>query len=158
MRSWDESREPPIGVRRDLGNNSVVKFPGEAAARIARSLLDVGPGTASDLAERLGLTATAIRRPLAALLEAGLVVGSDRADQAALSGLAPLSESEIESDDRRFVVELPDDIVALRLSDPDAAYRWRVLVRDRLTSAFDEGSVIIGTDSAGNYVLERHRP
>lgn len=63
----------------DLGNNGVVKFPGEAAARIARSLLDVGPATASDLADRLGLTATAIRRPLAALLDAGFVVASDRA-------------------------------------------------------------------------------
>jgi predicted GNAT superfamily acetyltransferase len=86
------------------------------------------------------------------------VVGSDRAEQAAHGGLAPLSAPEIESDVRRFVVELPDDIVALRSSDPEAAYRWRLLVRDRLTSAFDEGSVIIGTDSTGNYVLERHRP
>ncbi|MUH45221.1 MAG: ArsR family transcriptional regulator [Actinobacteria bacterium] len=61
-----------------LGNNDVVKFPGEAAARIARSLLDVGPATASDLADRLGLTATAIRRPLAALIDAELVVSSER--------------------------------------------------------------------------------
>lgn len=56
-----------------------MKFPGEAAARIARSLLDVGPATASDLADRLGLTATAIRRPLSALLDADFVVASDRA-------------------------------------------------------------------------------
>lgn len=63
----------------DLGNNGVMKFPGEAAARIARSLLVVGPATASDLADRLGLTATAIRRPLAALLDADFVVASDRA-------------------------------------------------------------------------------
>lgn len=63
----------------DLGNNGVMKFPGEAAARIARSLLDVGPATASDLGDRLGLTATAIRRPLAALIEADFVVASDRA-------------------------------------------------------------------------------
>ncbi len=56
-----------------------MKFPGEAAARIARSLLDVGPGSASELADRLGLTATAIRRPLASLIESDLVVASDRA-------------------------------------------------------------------------------
>ena len=56
-----------------------MKFPGEAASRIARSLLDVGPATASDLADRLGLTPTAIRRPLAALVEAEFVVASDRA-------------------------------------------------------------------------------
>lgn len=85
------------------------------------------------------------------------VVASDRAERAACGGLEPLTDIEIESSDRRFVVELPDDIVALRSSDPDDALRWRLLVRDRLTSAFDEGSVIIGTDFAGNYVLERHR-
>ena len=74
-----------------------------------------------------------------------------------IAGLEPLTDIEIESSDRRFVVELPDDIVTLRSSDPDDALRWRLLVRDRLMSAFDEGSVIIGTDFAGNYVLEGHR-
>ncbi|MSZ57350.1 MAG: ArsR family transcriptional regulator [Actinobacteria bacterium] len=70
---------PPVGATPDLRHNGVMKFPGEAAARIARSLLDVGPATASDLADRLGLTATAIRRPLSALLDADFVVASDRA-------------------------------------------------------------------------------
>lgn len=85
-------------------------------------------------------------------------VGSERAARAARERLEPLTAAEIESDDRRFVIELPEDIVALRSSDPDGARRWRLLVRDRLTSAFADGSVIIGIDFAGNYVLERHRP
>jgi predicted GNAT superfamily acetyltransferase len=86
------------------------------------------------------------------------VVDSERAARAAGDGIEPLTDFEIESDDRRFVIELPDDIVALRSTDPDAARQWRLLVRDRLTSAFADGSVIIGIDSTGNYVLERHRP
>jgi len=41
--------------------------------RVARSLLDHGPSSAADLAERLGLTQAAVRRHLDALLAAGLV-------------------------------------------------------------------------------------
>ncbi len=86
------------------------------------------------------------------------VVDSERAARAAVGALEPLTSAEIESDDGRFVVELPDDIVALRSSDPDAARRWRLLVRERLTRAFSDSSVIVGIDTSGNYVLERHRP
>lgn len=86
------------------------------------------------------------------------VVDSERAARAAGGGIEPLTDFEIEADDRRFVIELPDDIVALRSTDPDAARQWRLLVRDRLMSAFADGSVIVGIDSTGNYVLERHRP
>ena len=62
----------------DLRKMRVVKFPGEASERVARSLHDVGPGTAAELAERLGLTSTAVRRSLGELLEVGFVVDSDR--------------------------------------------------------------------------------
>ena len=55
-----------------------MKFPGDAAERVARSLLDVGPGTAGEIAERLSLTPTAIRRPVLALVDAGLATASDR--------------------------------------------------------------------------------
>ncbi|WP_055587859.1 helix-turn-helix transcriptional regulator [Streptacidiphilus griseoplanus] len=41
--------------------------------RVARSILDHGPSTAADLAERLGLTSAAVRRHLDALAAAGLV-------------------------------------------------------------------------------------
>lgn len=56
-----------------------MKFPGEASERLARSLLESGPATASDLAERLGMTSAAVRRPLASLVRSGLVEASDEA-------------------------------------------------------------------------------
>jgi predicted ArsR family transcriptional regulator len=62
----------------ELGNNGVMKFPGEAAERIARLLLSGGPATASELAELLGMSSTAVRRPLLALCDAGLVAQTDQ--------------------------------------------------------------------------------
>lgn len=56
-----------------------MKFPGEAAERVARSLLDQGPASAAELAGRLGMSAAAVRRPLAALVDAGLATAGPRA-------------------------------------------------------------------------------
>ena len=56
-----------------------MKFPTEAAERVARILAENGPSTASALADELGTSTTAVRRPLAALHEAGLVEASERA-------------------------------------------------------------------------------
>jgi len=56
-----------------------VKFPGEAAERVARSLLEHGPGTPSQLATRLALTSAAVRKSLSALAAQGLVCGAERA-------------------------------------------------------------------------------
>lgn len=70
-----------------LGKNGVVKNDGQvpvvddgqAAAdastrsRVSRSILQHGPSTAGDLAERLGLTPAAVRRHLMVLLESGQV-------------------------------------------------------------------------------------
>ena len=56
-----------------------MKFPTEGAERLARSLAENGPSTASALAEELGTSTTAVRRPLAALKNAGLVEASERA-------------------------------------------------------------------------------
>lgn len=54
-----------------------MKFPGEAAERIARSLQVQGPATVSELGVRLGMTAAGIRRPLASLAEAEFVVSAE---------------------------------------------------------------------------------
>lgn len=51
--------------------------------RVARSILEHGPSAASDLAERLDLTAAAIRRHLAALTDAGHLVARDQRVQGA---------------------------------------------------------------------------
>lgn len=56
-----------------------MKFPGEAAERVARALLQAGPSTAADLADDLGLTTTGVRKHLKALADAGLVVAHERA-------------------------------------------------------------------------------
>lgn len=55
------------------------------------------------------------------------------------------------------VVEIPEDIVKLRSLDPAAAMRWRLAMREALTSAFAEGYVVIGVGNAGGYVLHRER-
>jgi predicted ArsR family transcriptional regulator len=56
-----------------------VKFPGEAAERVARALLTAGPATAAELADTLGMTTTGVRKHLTSLTDAGLVVSLERA-------------------------------------------------------------------------------
>jgi len=56
-----------------------VKFEGSAAATVARTLLQAGPSTATDIATTLGLTGAAVRKQLDLLLETGLVESSERA-------------------------------------------------------------------------------
>ncbi len=56
-----------------------MKFPGEAAERVARVLLSGGPATAAELADRLGMTPAGVRRLLAQLTDQGLVEGHERA-------------------------------------------------------------------------------
>ncbi len=65
-----------------------MKFSGSAAATVARTLLTLGPSTAVSLAEELGLTGTAIRKTLDALVEQGFVEATERAPYgpAALAG------------------------------------------------------------------------
>jgi predicted ArsR family transcriptional regulator len=55
-----------------------VKFPSPGAERVARSLLDGGPATASELAARLGHSATVVRRHLDALTAQGMVRADDQ--------------------------------------------------------------------------------
>ncbi len=62
-----------------LRHNGVVKFPTEAAERVARLLAERGPSTASTIADALGISPAAVRRPMRALQDAGLVESLDRA-------------------------------------------------------------------------------
>ena len=55
------------------------------------------------------------------------------------------------------VVEIPADIVELRGADPVAARRWRLSLREHLTTALADGYCVIGVDRTGNYVLDRER-
>ena len=63
--------------RPELGNIHVVEFAG-TRERVLDSLLREGPATASTLADRLGLTATAVRRHLDGLAGDGLVEDRER--------------------------------------------------------------------------------
>jgi predicted GNAT superfamily acetyltransferase len=49
----------------------------------------------------------------------------------------------------------PDDIEALRRVDPLAGRRWRVEVRETLTSALADGYAVAGVGADGAYVLRR---
>lgn len=60
-------------------HTGVVKFPGEAAERVARALLRLGPATAAELAGDLQMTPAGVRRPLAALVDDGMVSVHERA-------------------------------------------------------------------------------
>lgn len=55
---------------------------------------------------------------------------------------------------RVVTCQVPEDIVALRRSDPQMAREWRMAVRKALTSAFDAGYQVTGVTRTGWYVLE----
>ncbi len=90
--TFDASRHG-LALLEELRNNGVVKNVGQAPReaqeelatrerstrnRVARSILDHGPSTVADLAERLGLTQAAVRRHLDALVTANVVEASEQ--------------------------------------------------------------------------------
>ena len=83
------------------------------------------------------------------------VVDSPRADAAADGALEPIAADVIAAHPDWRVIELPEDIVALREVDPDAAQAWRLRLRQALVDAFDEGFGIAGITEDGGYVLWR---
>ncbi len=56
---------------------------------------------------------------------------------------------------RVLLCQVPEDIVALRRSDPLSAHAWRVALRRVLGDAFDAGYRMTGATRTGWYVLER---
>ena len=83
-------------------------------------------------------------------------VSSPRAAAAGRGELGPIDVIAAQSQGRDVLdVPLPDDIVALRSSDPAAAARWRLEVREALVTAFAQGRRITGLSTTGGYVLER---
>jgi len=73
-----------------------------------------------------------------------------------LLSLGPGGEPVPGSSKARVVVcQTPDDIFALRRSDPELARAWRIAMRIALGSAFDAGYAITGVTRTGWYVLER---
>jgi predicted GNAT superfamily acetyltransferase len=83
-------------------------------------------------------------------------IDSPRAYAAAAGRLEPLDPTDLVIAGRDVLeIELPDDIVALRAVNPEAAAQWRIALREALVAAFGDGFRIIGVSGAGGYVLER---
>ena len=81
---------------------------------------------------------------------------SQRAISASMGALAPLDPADLIVSGRDILeIELPEDIVALRASDPRAAGQWRIAVREAFVAAFADGFRIIGISPADGYLLER---
>jgi predicted GNAT superfamily acetyltransferase len=78
------------------------------------------------------------------------VVDSDRANLAALGDLRP----QVPGPGAR-VIEIPEDIVALRQTDLDASSAWRLRVREQMEGALADGYHVSGVTPEGNYVMER---
>ena len=76
-------------------------------------------------------------------------VTSDNAVRAARAPLSAIDRTEPGWE----VIEIPDDIVALRQTDPSKATEWRQRVRRQFQQAFDSQLRVIGVDADGNYVL-----
>jgi predicted GNAT superfamily acetyltransferase len=53
------------------------------------------------------------------------------------------------------LVAVPDDVEALRTTDPGLAKEWRVAVRDALTGLFAGGGQVVGFARPGGYVVQR---
>jgi predicted GNAT superfamily acetyltransferase len=51
------------------------------------------------------------------------------------------------------VVEVPDDIVALRRRDPEQALQWRLRVREEIRPRLDAGWRVVGLSPSAGYVL-----
>ena len=71
-----------------------------------------------------------------------------------VQGDAPMSRQEIisvESSD--ILIEIPEDIVAIRESDLAENLRWRHKVREQFTGALDKGGQVIGFSANSEYVV-----
>ncbi len=121
-----------------------MKFPGEAAERIARSLQLEGPATVSELGVRLGMTAAGIRRPLAALAEADFVLATERAPfgpapaprrgrPSLVYSLTPSGRAALSDDSASLAIEVLRFLD--RTSGPDAVAAFARERADRLVAS-----------------------
>jgi len=69
--------------------------------------------------------------------------------------LAPVTDATDATDAPVVLVAVPDDIEAVRASDPGLAKEWRVAVRDALTGLLATGGQVTGFARPGGYVVVR---
>ncbi|HVD53700.1 MAG TPA: helix-turn-helix domain-containing protein, partial [Propionibacteriaceae bacterium] len=98
--------------------------------RVASSILEHGPSTAAELAERLGLTPAAIRRHLDVLLAAGQVEAREQRIYGARGRGRPAKDFVLTDAGRSMFYTAYDDIAVDALdflattADPDAVTRF----------------------------------
>lgn len=67
----------------------------------------------------------------------------------------PWPSAVLPDDGRALLVCLPEDVEALRDTDPVAARAWRMALREALVPAFEAGYCATGMTRSGCFVLER---
>lgn len=83
------------------------------------------------------------------------VVDSERADAAALGQLRAVPAREVAGRSDVRIVEIPDDIVALRRVDIAESRRWRETVREQMEAGLADGYTVTTLTEEGNYVMQR---
>lgn len=83
------------------------------------------------------------------------VVDAQRADDAALGRLRALTPEDLAERPDALVIEIPEDIVALRRTDLEASQRWRMRVRAQMENALAAGYRVTNLTVEGDYVLEK---
>ncbi len=84
--------------------------------RVLQSIMEQGPSTANELAERLDLTPAAIRRHLGHLVEGGELVGHDRRVYGARGRGRPAKEFELTEAGRESFHQAYDDLAIAALA------------------------------------------
>jgi len=77
-------------------------------------------------------------------------IASERAESALRTGLDSLS---LEDFPEATVIEVPEDIAALRASDSAMALEWRLRMREQMVEAFGRGLTMRGITNTGSYVF-----
>jgi predicted GNAT superfamily acetyltransferase len=80
------------------------------------------------------------------------VLDSPSAVAAANGPLAAVDPSLL---DAARVIEIPEDVVALRAEDPSAALEWRLSVRAQFLESFEAGLSVVGLTDEGSYILAK---
>ena len=73
----------------------------------------------------------------------------------AILSAGPAGEPVVKPSSARVLIcQVPDDVVALRRSDPALARKWRIALREALGGSLERGYQISGATRSGWYVLE----
>jgi predicted ArsR family transcriptional regulator len=173
----------PVQAYADAGSEDA-----STRQRVAQSILEHGPSTAADLANRLGLTAAAIRRHLDGLTDRGLVTSREQRVYGARGRGRPAKVFELtdagrgdfyQAYDKLAIAALQalaaaggekavDDLARSRMADVEARYRSiqddgggdRLTPAQALAAALsDEGYVASAQPAvAGDQVCQHHCP